>query len=592
MDVAAATFAGRHRLGAAAVAAAACVAMLAPGTAATATHRGTSHAGTQSFVLRVEDGSMTEVVRRVRDLGGVVERQLGGIGAAVVRLPAGAAASLLGADGVLAVTEDAPVALQSLAYDPDADGSSMLSIAQATKATKLWSGYSTGSSVTGAGVDVALIDSGVTPVAGLAGAGKIVNGPDLSFESQDPDTRYLDTFGHGTFMAGVIAGHDAYTGNPVDNPTAYNGIAPNARIISLKVGDAHGNTDVSQVISAIDWVVQHRRDPGMNIRVLNLSFGTPSLQGYRYDPLAYAAEIAWRKGIVVVVSAGNDGTGTGKLLNPAQDPYVLAVGADDTQGTNAVWDDQIPAFSTRGDGVRNPDLVAPGVSVQGLRVPGSYVDHTHGATAAFGERFFRGSGTSQAAAVVSGAAALLLQDRPGLTPDQVKALLKRNARDLTGADQQAQGAGLINVDASARASTPWTKQSFATSTGTGSLDAARGGVRLELGGVVLDGEQDIMGKPYVAAARALQQSSETSWVGGTWNGSSWAGSSWAGSSWAGSSWAGSSWAGSSWAGSSWASGVWDGSSWAGSSWAGSSWAGSSWAGSSWAGSSWADGSWS
>ncbi len=578
---------GRHRLAAAVVAAAACLTLVAPAAAATGAHHGTSRVSSSTFVLRVDEGSMDQVLARVRELGGVVERRLGGIGAAVVRLPADAAAGLRGTDGVLAVTENAPVALQALAYDPTADGTSMLSTARATRANRLWGGSSTGSSITGAGVDVALIDSGVTPVSGLSGAGKVVNGPDLSFESQNPDTRYLDTFGHGTFMAGVIAGRDPYSGNPADNPAAYNGMAPDARIISLKVADAHGNTDVSQVIAAIDWVVQHRRDPGMNIRVLNLSFGTPSLQGYRYDPLAYAAEVAWRKGIVVVVSAGNDGTGTGKLLNPAQDPYVIAVGADDTQGTATVLDDQIPAFSTRGDGVRNPDLVAPGVSVQGLRVPGSYVDHTYGSTAAFGERFFRGSGTSQAAAVVSGAAALLLQDRPGLSPDQVKALLKRNARDLTGADQQAQGSGLVNVDAAARTATPWVKQGFTTSVGTGSLDAARGGVRLQLNGVLLDGEQDIMGKPYVAAARALQQSSETSWVGGTWNGSSWAGSSWAGSSWAGSSWAGSSWAGSSWA-----SGVWDGSSWAGSSWAGSSWAGSSWAGSSWAGSAWADGSWS
>ncbi len=601
MDVAATALGGRHRLGAAVVVAAACLTLVAPAAAATSTQHGTQH-GTQviprTFVLRVDEGSMDQVLARVRDLGGVVERRLGGIGAAVVRLDAATAAGLRGTAGVLAVTEDAPVALQALtpAYDPTADGSSMLSIAKATRATKAWSGWSTGYAVTGAGVDVALIDSGVTPVTGLAGAGKVVNGPDLSFESQNPDTRYLDTFGHGTFMAGVIAGHDPYSGNPADNPQAYNGIAPNARIISLKVADARGNTDVSQVIAAIDWVVEHRRDPGMNIRVLNLSFGTPSLQGYRYDPLAYAAETAWRKGIVVVVSAGNDGTGTGKLLNPAQDPYVLAVGADDTQGTTTVLDDEIPAFSTRGDGVRNPDLAAPGVSVQGLRVPGSYVDQTYGSTAAFGERFFRGSGTSQAAAVVSGAAALLLQDRPSLTPDQVKALLKGSARDLSGADQQAQGAGLVNVDGAVRSYTPSTRQFFATSTGTGTLDGARGGVRLSLNGVVLQGEKDIMGKPYSTATNATLQLNENSWVGGTWNGSSWAGSSWAGSSWAGSSWAGSSWAGSSWAGSSWAgsswaSGVWDGSSWAGSSWAGSSWAGSSWAGSSWAGSSWAGSSW-
>jgi serine protease AprX len=387
----------------------------------------------------------------------------------------------------------------------------------------------------------------------------------------------VDTFGHGTFMAGIIASND---GN-LTSSTTYTGMAPGSRVISLKVADSQGRTDVSQVIAAIDWVVQHRKDPGLNIRVLNLSFGTPSMQSYVLDPLAYAAEVAWLKGVVVVVSAGNDGTGTGKLLNPAQDPFVLAVGAEDSRGTPSISDDTIPDFSTRGDGTRNPDLVAPGASLQGLRVPGSLVDVTYGSTAAIEDRFFRGSGTSQAAAVVSGAAALLIEQRPWLTPDQVKTLLTRSARSLPAANSQAQGNGLLDVYAASQAPAPLTAQTFLRSTGTGSLDAARGSARLVLNGVTLTGERDIFGKSYSTVTRSVQEATETSWNGGLWNGSSWAGSSWAGSSWAGSSWAGSSWAGSSWAGSSWA----------GSSWAGSSWAGSSWAGSSWAGSSWATGSW-
>jgi serine protease AprX len=550
------------------------------------TSGGTStNGGQQSYVLRVDDGAMTAVVARVQSLGGTVQHRLGGVGAAVVRIPASAAATLRSTAGVLGVTPDSTLRLLGSGYSASSDAGSMYNVAQVTGARKAWA-----AGLTGSGVDVALIDSGVAPVEGLSDPGKVINGPDLSFESQSSSTRYLDTFGHGTFMAGIIAGYDGTLSNG-SLSDSYNGVAPNARVISLKVADARGNTDVSQVIAAIDWVVQHRKDPGMNIRVLNLSFGTPSLQSYLLDPLAYAAEVAWRKGIVVVVSAGNDGTGTGKMLNPAQDPFVLAVGAEDSGGTPSIGDDVIPAFSTRGDGVRNPDVVAPGNSLQGLRVPGSYIDTQYGGTAAFEGRYFRGSGTSQAAAVVSGAAALLLEQRPWLTPDQVKALLTGTATALPAAEKQAQGHGLVDVYAASQSPTPTSRQLFAPSTGTGSLDGARGTARLVLGGVTLSGEKDIFGKAYSSSLHATQEATESGWNGGTWNGSSWAGSSWAGSSWAGSSWAGSSWAGSSWAGSSWASGVWTGSSWAGSSWAGSSWAGSSWAGSSWATGVWAGGSW-
>ena len=140
-----------------------------------------------------------------------------------------------------------------------------------TGAAALWdAGY------TGAGVDVALIDTGVSRVEGLATPGKVIYGPDLSLESQAPDLRNLDTNGHGTFMAGLIAGKDAGLSAPYsDAPaSAYRGMAPDARIVSVKVGVADGGVDVSQVIAAIDWVVQHRNDNDLNIRVINLSYGT------------------------------------------------------------------------------------------------------------------------------------------------------------------------------------------------------------------------------------------------------------------------------------------------------------------------------
>lgn len=139
--------------------------------------------------------------------------------------------------------------------------------------------------INGAGIGIAVIDSGVVPVPGLTGSGKVVNGPDLSFESQQTSTQYLDDFGHGTHMAGIIAGDDGSSGS-------FEGVAPGAHLVNVRVASHDGAADVSQVVAAIDWVVQHRNDPGMNIRVLNLSYGTESLQSYTVDPIAFAVENA------------------------------------------------------------------------------------------------------------------------------------------------------------------------------------------------------------------------------------------------------------------------------------------------------------
>jgi serine protease AprX len=437
-------------------------------------------------------------------------------------------------------------------YDPSADPYSMQNITAADGVQAWWNaGY------TGKGVDVAVIDTGVSPVAGLNAPGKVVNGPDLSLESQNPSLQYLDSNGHGTFMAGLIAGNDGQLGG-------YRGVAPDARIVSLKVGVADGGADVSQVIAAIDWVVQHRNDNGLNIRVLNLSYGTNSTQAYTVDPLAYAVEQAWKAGIVVVTAAGNSGYQKGAsaqgLADPAYDPQILAVGAADSAGTPSPWDDDVAPFSATAascsTACRAPDLIAPGTHMQGLRVPGSYIDQTNPG-GALGDQYFRGSGTSEATAFVSGAVADLLQRYPQLTPDQVKAML--SCDKLSSYNWKQQGCGELDMNKVLNASVPSvaaSQQFNAPSTGTGSLEASRGTDHISLNGILLQGDQDIFGKPFVSSTMAALEAAGSSWSGGTWNGSTWTGSSWSGSSWSGSSWSGSSWNGSSWSGGSWLGASW------------------------------------
>ncbi len=538
-------------------------------------------------IVRAVTGGAHQVEEAVASMGGVVERRLSIIDGFSARLPAEALPILRSLPGVVSVSRNSELDPQTDTYDPATDANSMASTTQYSGAASWWTaGY------TGAGVDVAVIDTGVSPVEGLATPGKILYGPDLSIESQAPNLTNLDSYGHGTFMAGLIAGLDGGMVPPYQTAPAsqYRGMAPDARIVSIKVGTADGGTDVSQVIAAIGWVVQHAHDPGINIRVLNLSYGTDSQQSYLMDPLAFAAEVAWRQGIVVVAAAGNSGfqkTPTGPALSdPAFDPFLIAVGASNPNGTTQLSDDTVPLFSPRPirPGTRGVDLVAPGVHMQGLRVPNSYIDVNH-STGVLGDRYFRGSGTSQSAAIVSGAAALILQKYPGATPDQVKRLMVSTGYRL--GMSSASGGGELQLASALTADlSNWT-QSWTPSTGVGSLELARGSDHLTQNGVVLVGERDIMGSPFDAASMAALEAQGASWSGGDWNGKSWSGASWSGASWSGASWSGASWSGASWS-----TCVFSGNSWSGASWSGASWSGASWSGASWSGASWATRNWS
>jgi serine protease AprX len=501
------------------------------------------------------------------------------------------------ADTAAAVADTAAAVVTDVAAQAGQSGSLYTIANEVTGASAMWdAGY------TGAGVDVAVIDSGTVPVDGFTAPGKLVYGPDLSFEVGTP-LENLDTNGHGTHMSGIIAGRDdAATAPYSGNSTNYVGMAPDARIVSIKVADALGHTDVSQAIAAIDWVVEHGDDEGLNVRVLNMSFGTDGVQSYQLDPLAYAAEQAWHKGIVVVVAVGNEGFGTGKVNNPATDPYVIAVGSAGTNGTADTADDVVSSFSNDGDGTRNPDVVAPGERVVSLRSPNSYLDQT-APGARIGEKLFRGNGTSQAAAVVSGAAALLIDQRPEITPDEVKALLMGTANTIPDATAAQQGAGLIDLTEALNTPTPENAvQTHARSTGAGSLDGARGSVIVEVDGEAVTGEVDVTGESIedttaesltegvteiveeaaqetleaiaelpaeeqaeviaeLPAAQQAEVAEQAELSGVSWSGVSWSGVSWSGVSWSGVSWSGVSWSGVSWSGVSWSGVSWSGADW-------------------------------
>jgi serine protease AprX len=501
--------------------------------------RGAPHGPLQAVIVRAEPNELAAAQRAVTSHGGTVGQSLPVVNGFIAQVPAGSERALGATDGVAAVVPDSPMKgwadnkAKDAAATAATPGTTLSDVRQAIGADQ--------SGATGTGVDVAVIDTGMVPVAALAGQGKVMNGPDFSDQSRDRDLAHLDTYGHGTHVAGIIAGDDPASG--------FQGVAPGARLVNVKAAGADGSTSLGAIVASVGWVIAHRNDNGLHVRVLNLSFGTPPSR-YQSDLLAYAVEQAWKAGIVVVVSAGNEGEKHRGLTSPAYDPFILSIGADDLSGTPAVGDDVVPSWSSRGLG-RNPDLVAPGRSIASLRDPNSALDLAH-PEARVGDDLLKGSGTSQAAAVVSGAVALLLERRPDLTPDQVKAIIKSSADPLSGPGADAQGAGRLNVMRALAAASPdpaSVVQPF--------QPAAIRGLVAKLVAGLSKGHQAQVGPVSPDGSR---------WGAGKWGGAKWGGSSWGGSSWGGSSWGGSSWGGSSWGGSSWGGSSWGGSSWGGSSW--------------------------
>jgi serine protease AprX len=476
-------------------------------------------------------------------------------------------------------------------YKAALDPGSLYSVGNGIGARGLWAKADASNRVlTGQGVSVALLDSGVRRIGSLSGSGKVTDGPDLSIEGNGLLSQQ-DTYGHGTFMAGIIAGRGTTglsSGLAVAPADVQLGVAPDAKVLSMKLATTDGSTDVSQVIAALDWVTQNpiMRD-GTRVRVINLAYGTSSSQSYLVDPVAAAAENAWRHGIVVVTSAGNDGSSTGRLTNPAIDPYVIAVGASDNHLNASGWSSDTTTaadFSQVGSTTRSVDLIAPGKSLTSLRAPGSFIDVNNPLGRIDGDvsgTLFRGSGTSQAAAVVSGSVALLLQAYPKLTPDQVKYALTSSAHVILNGSKATVGAGTLDLakalivagtlsgtSPSSLLSQQAAVQAFPVSTGLGSIDAARGGSFLvDAAGVPLTGEIDAQGNPWRPAFWWRETSKLSAWSGGKWLNATWTGSTWSTSStWASSRWSSSRWSTANWSSATWTTARWSSSRWSDALW--------------------------
>jgi serine protease AprX len=506
-------------------------------------------APTAKVMVMAKPGQVSAAERAVTSTGGSVTRHLGLVdGFAATVNPAGVRA-LARSGAVRSLTPDERVKVAATPADPDPSEPTSV-YTTAMKANDVWAAGTQGQNTT-----VAVVDTGVAPTPDLSSRlvtvqGGLLNpsGPCMNLSGESTCS---DNYGHGTFVSGVVAGDGSSSGGQ------YKGVAPQAKVLSVKVAGRDGSTDVSNVLAAIQWVVSYRST--YNIRVLNLSLSTDSDQTYRTDPFNYAVERAWDAGIVVVVSASNRGPNPQTVSKPADDPLVVTVGSTDDRGTPGIGDDELPDFSSRGptvpDGLTKPDVVAPGAHLMSLKAAGSTIEQQFPSTSTGAYR--RGSGTSFSAAAVSGVAALMLSRNPSMTPDQVKYALMQSARPLTASsDPNAVGTG--TVDAARAVLNPpagSANQGVVRSNGTGLLQGSRGHVSVQTTGVnstVVNGlltAQLIVWSP----TNYLLPWTPTTWVVSTWALTPLLAVRWSDDDWSGRNWGGRNWGGGDWQGAQWGS---------------------------------------
>jgi serine protease AprX len=518
----------------------------------TVTPSGAASGVTMTWIVSDLNGSGASLAQSVvENVGGTLLQTLGAADAVEATLTSAEASVLSLIPGVV-LTPNIDISVQSTETANTASRAPAAVFPEQTGATRLWAEGDTGQ-----GVNVAVLDTGIDPLPDFGN--RLVGGVDLTGENNP----FEDDYGHGTFVAGLIASSGSSSGGE------YMGEAPGAGLVSVKVADANGETNLATVIEGVGWTIAHAA--ALHIRVLNMSLGFVPFTSVYLNPLDLAVQTAWNAGIVVVVSAGNAGPFSGTILSPGDDPSVITVGAVDDQGSASVANDTMTSFSSVGptapNGFFKPDLVASGRSVVSLAAPGSTV-YDDNPSARIGSANFVGSGTSFSAAVTSGAVALDLELHPTDTPDDVKARLLASASPGPVGNPFVDGHGVLDIaaavsddvhftnpvgslsislgaDSSVSLSSPWSQSSFDAGNWSG-----------------LTAPSETAKAP---AASGLD------WNGTAWNGTAWNGTAWNGSTWDGVAWNGTAWNGTAWNGTAWNGTAWNGTAWNGTAWNGSSW---------------------
>jgi serine protease AprX len=422
-------------------------------------------AGRATHVVQLRSGvTAKQADAVVRRAGGRVLGRLGIIHAVEAWLPRGAPAAVRADSRIAAVSVNAGVRPQS--YDP---GDLLLTTyPTSVRASRSWS------LATGEGVGVAVIDTGIDGThpdfRGDYGTSRIV----ASAVTNPDATNATDTFGHGTHVAGIIAG-DSYRRwwrDPLRG--RYMGIAPEAELVSIKADDGVGNATIIDVIRGLEFAVEHREDLG--IRVVNLSLESSVAESYRTSPLDAAVEAAYQSGIVVVAAAGNRGrVESAADYPPGNDPFAITVGALDEGGTTSRSDDSPTSWSSAGtseDGVAKPDVYAPGAHIAAPLARDSAFASMCPDCIENGA-YLRAGGTSMSAPVVSGLVALMLELHPDWTPDQVKSTLISTSRPVNGGVSEVHALGALLTDVPAEGANAGIAPSELIDPSTGAIDPAR-----------------------------------------------------------------------------------------------------------------------